>query len=96
MKLPTFARATVLLFLLAACASAGSDSTSAQGEVLSADRVPYTLDAAARVRQPHQLASGGFGFARGRLRPQVGDLGNQLPSVDASRCHLQTSAASHR
>jgi hypothetical protein len=35
----------------------------ASAEVLSADRVPYTLDAAAGVRQPHQLASHRFGFA---------------------------------
>jgi hypothetical protein len=30
---------------------------------LLAARVPYTLDAAARVRQPHRLASRRFGFA---------------------------------
>jgi hypothetical protein len=32
-------------------------------EVLGTDCVPYTLDAAARVRQAHQLASGGLCFA---------------------------------
>jgi hypothetical protein len=35
----------------------------ASAEVLSADRVPYTLNAAARVRQSHQLATSRFGFA---------------------------------